>query len=51
MLKCFFGTIFSVVKSDGVVEGGTGEMKKEAQEEQAVKEAEEILSSEEAAAK
>lgn len=22
-LKCFFGTIFSVVKSDGVVEGGT----------------------------
>lgn len=30
--KCFFGTIFSVLKSDGVVEGGTGEMKK--QEEQ-----------------
>lgn len=26
--KCFFGTILSVVKSDGVVEGGTGEMKK-----------------------
>ncbi|MBQ8406752.1 MAG: sugar transferase, partial [Clostridia bacterium] len=24
--KCFFGTIFSVLKSDGVVEGGTGEM-------------------------
>lgn len=23
-LKCFFGTIISVVKSDGVVEGGTG---------------------------
>ncbi|MBE6808995.1 MAG: sugar transferase [Ruminococcaceae bacterium] len=22
--KCFFGTIFSVLKSDGVVEGGTG---------------------------
>lgn len=28
-LKCFFGTIFSVLKSDGVVEGGTGELKKE----------------------
>lgn len=26
--KCFFGTILSVVKSEGVVEGGTGEMKK-----------------------
>lgn len=26
--KCFFGTIFSVLKGDGVVEGGTGEMKK-----------------------
>ncbi len=24
--KCFFGTIKSVLKSDGVVEGGTGEM-------------------------
>ena len=23
-LKCFFGTIFSVLKGDGVVEGGTG---------------------------
>ena len=27
-LRCFFGTIKSVLKSDGVVEGGTGEMKK-----------------------
>jgi O-antigen biosynthesis protein WbqP len=27
--RCFFGTIFSVLKSDGVVEGGTGEMKKQ----------------------
>ena len=27
-VKCFFGTITSVLKSDGVVEGGTGEMKK-----------------------
>ena len=26
--KCFFGTITSVLKSDGVVEGGTGEMHK-----------------------
>ncbi len=23
-VKCFFGTIVSVLKSDGVVEGGTG---------------------------
>ncbi len=28
-IKCFFGTIISVLKSDGVVEGGTGEMNKE----------------------
>ncbi|MBP3339459.1 MAG: sugar transferase [Lachnospiraceae bacterium] len=28
--KCFFGTIKSVLKSDGVVEGGTGEMAKKA---------------------
>lgn len=28
-LKCFFGTIVSVLKSDGVVEGGTGELNKE----------------------
>ncbi len=27
-IKCFLGTITSVLKSDGVVEGGTGEMKK-----------------------
>ena len=27
-LKCFFGTIRSVMKSDGVVEGGTGEIHK-----------------------
>ena len=27
--KCFFGTIVSVVKHDGVVEGGTGRMEKE----------------------
>ena len=28
-VKCFFGTIVSVLKSDGVVEGGTGEMEKD----------------------
>lgn len=26
--RCFLGTIFSVLRSEGVVEGGTGEMKK-----------------------
>lgn len=38
-IKCFFGTIKSVLKSDGVVEGGTGEMKKkeEAQNKEVVK--------------
>lgn len=30
--KCFFGTIRSVLKSDGVVEGGTGQMNKEKEE-------------------
>lgn len=38
--KCFFGTIVSVLKSDGVVEGGTGEMKKKEEE---AKEKEEVL--------
>ena len=28
-VKCFFGTFISVLRSDGVVEGGTGTMKKE----------------------
>lgn len=32
-MKCFFGTIISVLKSDGVVEGGTGEMKKQKEKE------------------
>ena len=31
-VKCFFGTIASVLRSDGVVEGGTGEMKKKESE-------------------
>lgn len=33
-VKCFFGTIKSVLKSDGVVEGGTGEMKKQTEKEE-----------------
>lgn len=28
-MKCFFGTVASVLKSDGVVEGGTGEIERE----------------------
>ena len=39
-MRCFFGTIASVLKSDGVVEGGTGELKKQEEakkEETAVK--------------
>lgn len=31
--RCFFGTIRSVLRSDGVVEGGTGEMKKKEESE------------------
>ena len=26
--KCFFGTIASVLRSDGVVEGGTGQLER-----------------------
>ena len=36
--KCFFGTITSVLKSDGVVEGGTGELKKQEEEKEKEKE-------------
>lgn len=32
-VKCFFGTIVSVLKSDGVVEGGTGELNKQSESE------------------
>lgn len=35
-LRCFFGTIRSVLRSDGVVEGGTGEMEKQDEEKQEV---------------
>ena len=31
-VKCFFGTIASVLKHDGVVEGGTGELEKKKEE-------------------
>ena len=31
-VKCFFGTIISVLKSEGVVEGGTGALEKEKKE-------------------
>ena len=31
-VKCFLGTIISVLKHDGVVEGGTGEMQKAEEE-------------------
>ena len=31
-IKCIFGTVKSVLHSDGVVEGGTGEIKKKAEE-------------------
>ncbi len=34
--KCFFGTIKPVIKSDGVVEGGTGELHKEEVKKEAV---------------
>lgn len=34
--KCFFGTIRSVLKHDGVVEGGTGELKREEEEKETV---------------
>ena len=36
-IKCFVGTIFSVLKSDGVVEGGTGKTEKQAKEKEEAK--------------
>lgn len=32
-IRCFFGTIFSVLRSDGIVEGGTGELNKQIEQE------------------
>ncbi len=34
--KCFFGTFISVLRHEGVVEGGTGELQKEEQEREVV---------------
>ena len=34
--KCFFGTVTAVLRSDGVVEGGTGELAKEESKEEKV---------------
>ncbi len=39
-VKCFFGTIKSVLKHDGVVEGGTGELHREEAEKVATEETE-----------
>ncbi len=36
-LRCFFGSIFAVLREDGVVEGGTGEMKKKEEREKVEK--------------
>ena len=33
-VKCFFGTFLSVLRSEGVVEGGTGEMRKQKEKEE-----------------
>lgn len=45
--RCFFGTIFSVLRSDGVVEGGTGEMKKQEEALTAVEEPKKVENAEE----
>ena len=36
-IRCFFGTIRSVVRSEGVVEGGTGELHKQEEQEKVTK--------------
>lgn len=46
-IKCFVGTIFSVLKSDGVVEGGTGEMNKASAEESKTEQPQTVKSGEE----
>ncbi len=40
-LRCFLGTFFSVLRADGVVEGGTGAMQKEAAEQKVAAECQE----------
>lgn len=42
-VKCFFGTIFSVLRSDGVVEGGTGEIHRHEQSESHNEKVQEIV--------
>ena len=42
-MKCIFGTVISVLRSDGVVEGGTGEMKKTESIASAIKEEEDAI--------
>ena len=44
--KCFFGTVKSVLKSDGVVEGGTGELEKQKNSETNSEEAKDTENSE-----
>lgn len=41
--RCFFGTFLSVLKSDGVVEGGTGEINKQASENEESSEKEPVV--------
>ena len=41
-IKCFFGTFLSVLKSDGVVEGGTGELSKRESEKEQKEETSEV---------
>ena len=40
--RCFFGTAIGALRGDGVVEGGTGELKREEKEKEKEKEKEEI---------
>ena len=35
--RCFWGTVKSVLKSEGIIEGGTGEMKKQKEKQEALK--------------
>lgn len=35
-IKCFFGTIFSILKGDGVVEGGTGITRRESDDKKSI---------------
>ena len=42
-IRCFFGTIFSVLRSDGVVEGGTGELNKQAEQQNGETDSEAVI--------